>query len=53
MIASQYGIESLYSPDAGLFALVFVLALGLGLGAGLYPARQATRADPILVLREA
>ena len=53
MIAAQYGIEALYAPDDALFALVIFLALGLGLGAGLYPARQATRVDPILVLREA
>jgi putative ABC transport system permease protein len=52
-MAPQYGFESLYAPDAGLFVLVFVLALGLGLLAGLFPARQATRVDPVEVLREA
>jgi ABC-type antimicrobial peptide transport system permease subunit len=52
-VARQYGIESLYAADAVLFALVFLLALGLGLVAGLFPARQATRVDPVDVLREA
>ena len=51
-VARQYGIESLYSADASLFGLVFVMALGLGLVAGLLPARQATRVDPVEVLRE-
>ena len=43
----------LYRADAGLFVLVFVLAILLGLGSGLLPARQATRVDPVDVLREA
>jgi putative ABC transport system permease protein len=53
VVAKQYGFESLYAPDAGLFLLIFVLALLLGLVAGLFPARQATRVDPVEVLREA
>jgi putative ABC transport system permease protein len=52
-VAPAYGIESLYSVNAALFGMVFVLALGLGLVAGLFPARQATRVDPVDVLREA
>lgn len=52
-VAPPYGLESLYTADAGLFTLVFALALGLGLGSGLFPARQATRVDPVEVLREA
>jgi putative ABC transport system permease protein len=47
-----FGLEGLYSPDAGIFANVFVLALGLGCIAGLLPARRATRVDPIDILRE-
>jgi ABC-type lipoprotein release transport system permease subunit len=53
VVAKQYGFESLYAPDAGLFLLIFALALALGLVAGLFPARQATRVDPVEVLREA
>lgn len=53
IVAEAYGFESLYAVDAGSFAMVFVVALGLGLLAGLFPARQATRVDPVDVLREA
>lgn len=53
LVAPSYGIETLYIADAGLFLLVFALALGLGLVSGLFPARQATRVDPVDVLREA
>ena len=53
IVAKSYGFESLYAVDAASFALVFAVALGLGLLAGLFPARQATRVDPVEVLREA
>ncbi|MBI4213633.1 MAG: ABC transporter permease [Chloroflexi bacterium] len=52
-IAAQFGFESLYNADPTLFAAVFLLALGLGLISGVYPAREAMRVDPALVLREA
>lgn len=52
-IASSYGLESLYSPDASLFLLVFLLAAILGIVSGLFPARRAARVDPVIVLREA
>jgi putative ABC transport system permease protein len=52
-VAPQYGIESLYAADARLFLLVFAMSATLGLVSGLVPARQATRIDPVLVLREA
>jgi putative ABC transport system permease protein len=53
IVAKSYGFESLYAVDAGSLTLVFVVAMGLGLVAGLFPARQATRVDPVEVLREA
>lgn len=53
LVAKAYGFESLFAVDAGSFLLVFVVAVGLGLLAGLVPARQATRVDPVDVLREA
>lgn len=52
-VAPVYGEDAFYAADAGLFLLVFALALGLGILAGLGPARQATRVDPVEVLREA
>ena len=51
--APSYGFESLYDADAGLFLLIFGLAVGLGIISGLFPARRATRVDPVEVLREA
>jgi ABC-type lipoprotein release transport system permease subunit len=53
LVAKSYGFESLFAVDAGSFLLVFVVAVGLGLLAGVVPARQATRVDPVEVLREA
>jgi ABC-type lipoprotein release transport system permease subunit len=52
-IAQTYSLESLYSARAGAFVGVILLALALGLVAGFFPARQATRVDPVDVLREA
>ena len=39
--------------DRSDFGLVLALSLGLGLLAGWFPARQASRVDPVEVLREA
>lgn len=50
---AAYGLEALYSPDAGIFANVFALAAGLGVVAGLLPARRAVRVEPVEILREA
>jgi ABC-type lipoprotein release transport system permease subunit len=52
-MAPAYGEESFYAADATLFLTVFGLALGLGIVSGLGPALQATRVDPVEVLREA
>jgi ABC-type antimicrobial peptide transport system permease subunit len=51
--APAFGFELLYAADAPLVAFMFGLALGLGLLAGFFPARDATRVDPVQVLREA
>jgi putative ABC transport system permease protein len=52
-LATSYGLEYLYVADASIFALVLGLGLALGVVSGLFPARQATRVDPVEVLREA
>ena len=52
-VAPAYGVESFYTVDPRLFLTVFALAVALGAVAGLGPARQATRVDPVEVLREA
>ena len=51
--SAQFSIDYVYAPDIRLFLTVFGLSLGLGIVSGLFPARGATRVDPILVLREA
>jgi len=48
-----YGIENIFVAGPGLFVFVVALALTLALISGLFPARQATRVDPVEVLREA
>jgi ABC-type antimicrobial peptide transport system permease subunit len=53
LMAPSFGIESFYVADATLFGVVFALALTLGVVSGISPARQATRVDPVDVLREA
>jgi putative ABC transport system permease protein len=52
-VATAYGLEYLYVADPGSFVFVLALGLALGVGSGLFPARQATRVDPVEVLREA
>lgn len=52
LAAPSFGFDSLYTADAGLFLLIFALALGLGILSGLLPARRATQVDPVEVLRE-
>ncbi|HZS00745.1 MAG TPA: ABC transporter permease [Chloroflexota bacterium] len=53
VVAAAYGFEYLYVADAGSFAMVLALGLALGVVSGLFPARAATRVDPVEVLREA
>lgn len=53
LLAPRYALEFLYAADGLLFFQTFALALGFGLVSGLLPARQATRVDPVEVLREA
>ena len=53
IMAPAYGLETLYVSDPSLLLSLFVMATGLGLVAGLAPARQAVRVDPVDVLREA
>jgi ABC-type antimicrobial peptide transport system permease subunit len=53
LAAPANNVDVLYVVDAGLFEAVFVLALALGVVSGILPARQATRVDPVDVLREA
>ena len=45
--------DHLFAVDPGTDALLFGITLALGAVAGFFPARAATKVDPLDVLREA
>lgn len=51
--AGQFGSSFSYTPvfSPELVGLVFIFAVGLSIVAGLYPARRASRMDPVVALR--
>jgi ABC-type lipoprotein release transport system permease subunit len=53
LAAPASNVDTLYVADVNLFLAVFGLAVVLGIVSGILPARQATRVDPVDVLREA
>ncbi len=48
-LAAQFGWPTLIRPDVTIIAVVFSAIVGVGFG--LYPARKASRLDPIQALR--
>jgi putative ABC transport system permease protein len=48
-MASQFGFPLLVRPDVVILAVAVSAAVGVGFGA--YPARRASRLDPIVALR--
>jgi hypothetical protein len=52
-LAPTFKLGRLFSPDPATYLTIFGLSLGLGLIAGFFPARAATRVDPLEVLRQA
>jgi ABC-type antimicrobial peptide transport system permease subunit len=52
-VARPYGLDRLFGVDPAGYLVIFLLTLALGLVAAYFPARSATRVDPLEVLREA
>jgi ABC-type antimicrobial peptide transport system permease subunit len=52
-LAPTFNLGRMFSPDPVTYLTIFALSLGLGLIAGFFPARAATRVDPLDVLRQA
>jgi ABC-type antimicrobial peptide transport system permease subunit len=52
-LAPTFGYDHLFEPDLPTYLIIFGLSLVLGIIAGFFPARGATKVDPLEVLREA
>ncbi len=52
-VAPTVHFDHLFAVDPTTYLVLFVLTLGLGLIAAFFPARGATKVDPLDVLREA
>jgi putative ABC transport system permease protein len=52
-LAPAYGYGQLFGVDPGTYFTILLVSLGMGLIAGFFPARGATKVDPLEVLREA
>ena len=51
-LAAPLGLADLFAVDPTSYSVIFLLTLGLGVVAGYFPARSATRVDPLEVLRQ-
>jgi len=52
-VARPYGYDRLFGVDPTGYVVIFLLTMGFGVLAAYFPARAATRVDPLDVLREA
>lgn len=52
-LAPVANTDHLFSADPAMYLTILALSLGLGLLASFFPARSATKVDPLDVLREA
>jgi putative ABC transport system permease protein len=50
-VAASYGLEIPFTPDLSVIALSFGFAGAVGVVFGFYPARRASKLDPIVALR--
>ena len=53
LLSPAYGLPPMFGVDPTSYSVIFVVAILMGLIAGFFPARNATRVDPLEVLREA
>lgn len=51
-LAPAFGYDRLFDVDPATYLAILALSLGVGLIAGFFPARAATKVDPLEVLRE-
>lgn len=52
-LSPAMGLPPMFGVDPTSYSVIFVVAIMMGLIAGFFPARSATRVDPLEVLREA
>lgn len=53
LLSPAYGLPPMFGVDPTSYSVIFVVSIVMGLIAGFFPARGATRVDPLQVLREA
>lgn len=53
LLSPAYGLPPMFGVDPTSYSVIFVVSIMMGLIAGFFPARGATKVDPLEVLREA
>lgn len=53
LLSPAYGLPPMFGVDPTSYTVIFFVAILMGLIAGFFPARGATKVDPLEVLREA
>ncbi len=53
LLSPAYGLPPMFGVDPTSYSVILVISIAMGLIAGFFPARAATRVDPLEVLREA
>ncbi len=53
LLAPAYNLPPMFGVDPATYFAILVVSIVMGLIAGFFPARSATRVDPLEVLREA
>ncbi|MCL4534040.1 MAG: ABC transporter permease, partial [Bacteroidetes bacterium] len=53
LLSPAYGLPPMFGVDPTSYSVILVVSIVMGLIAGFFPARGATKVDPLEVLREA